>query len=212
MLGAHVGDGTLYKTKSSTVWELRGALEEKEYYINNVCPLMNQIFNEEFISKFRNDGCKGVWGVQTSKKVVTAFFQEFGFKPGTKTYTVAVPKYVFSSTIEVKRAFVRGLFDTDGCIRFERKNKNTLHTYPRIEFASASLTLRDTLRELLIDLGFRPFVWNDKISFRLCIAGAKPIVRWVTEIEPKNQKHLKKYLIWKEKGFYPMKSRGRITW
>jgi len=99
LLGAHVGDGTLYKTKSSTVWELRGALEEKEYYINNVCPLMNQIFNEEFISKFRNDGCKGVWGVQTSKKVVTAFFQEFGFKPGTKTYTVAVPKYVFSVAI-----------------------------------------------------------------------------------------------------------------
>ena len=31
LIGMHIGDGTLYKTNRSLVWELRGALNEKEY-------------------------------------------------------------------------------------------------------------------------------------------------------------------------------------
>ena len=32
LIGMHIGDGTLYKSNNSLIWELRGGLNEKEYY------------------------------------------------------------------------------------------------------------------------------------------------------------------------------------
>lgn len=203
LLGAHVGDGTLYKTKWSVVWELRGALSEKDYYVTNICPLIKKIFGFEIKSKFRNDGCKGVWGVQTSKKNIIQLFLEYGFVPGTKTYGVSVPKFIFDSEIEIKRSFVRGLFDTDGCLRFDKINSNRDYTYPRIEFCFASLKLRDSLKKLLDDLEFKPFIWNNTSkSFSLCLAGKNKLKRWINEIKPKNPKHLNKYCVWNKNGIY----------
>ena len=211
LLGAHSGDGTLYWTTWSIVWELRGELTEKGYYFNNICPLIKSIFDIEIKSKFRSGGANGVWGVQTSKKEITNFFLQYGFTPGTKTYTVTVPDYIFSSSIEIKRAFVRGLFDTDGCLRFGRINKDTLHTYPRIEFGFASVDLRDSLNLLLRELGFRLFIWDDRTYSKLCVSGEKMLVKWIDEIKPKNPKHLKKYEFWKENGFYKPKNKHTAT-
>jgi hypothetical protein len=205
LLGAHCGDGTLYKTNWGLVWELRGALDEKGYYSDNICPLLNEIFDVEIVSKFRSGGGNGCWGVQTSKRVITTFFLEYGFSPGTKTYTVSVPDCVANSAIGIKQAFVRGLFDTDGCLRFERINAQKMHTYPRIEFGFASRALRNTLMLLLTDLGFRFFIWTDNTNFKICISGEKMLHKWMTEIKPKNPKHLKKYSFWKHHGFYKPK-------
>ncbi len=203
LLGAHTGDGTLYKVKTSLVWELRGALGEKEYYTMNICPLIKKIFGLEIESKFRNGGKCGVWGVQTSNKSITNMLVNYNFKPGTKTYSVSVPKYIFKSNIKVKRAFVRGLFDTDGCLRFDKKNKKGQYTYPRIEFGFASVKLRDSLKKLLETLGFESFIWKSGPKcFSLCLAGKQKTNRWFKEIQPKNPKHLKKYLTWSIKGFY----------
>src|SRR3989344_3405475 len=97
LIGLHVGDGSLYKTNRSIVWELRGDLKEKEFYDGHVKHLLESIFNMEFLPKFRSGGKNGCYGIQTSKKVVTQFFIEYGFKPGSKTYTVNVPQYIFNS-------------------------------------------------------------------------------------------------------------------
>ena len=123
LIGAHCGDGTLYKTNWGLVWELRGELKEKNYYVNNICPLLKDIFGLKLVSKFRSGGANGVWGVQTSKKEITSFFLEYGFLPGRKTHTVSVPSYIQNSSHCIKRAFIKGLFDTDGCLRFDRINK-----------------------------------------------------------------------------------------
>ena len=50
LLGMHVGDGTLYATHSSIVWELRGDLKEKAYYNNIVIPILYDVFKIKFIS------------------------------------------------------------------------------------------------------------------------------------------------------------------
>ena len=202
LLGAHVGDGTLYRTNRGIVWEIRGALEEKDYYIQNICPLLNTIFNLEIISKFRNGGPNGVWGVQTTKKLIIQLFLDYGFNSGRKTHTVQVPDYIINTNDELKKAFVRGLFDTDGCLRFDKINNKPDYSYPRIEFSSASRELRNTLNTLLITLGFRTFIWNDRNNFCLSTTGIKMLEKWINEIKPRNPKHLKKYYNWKEKGFY----------
>jgi hypothetical protein len=213
LIGAHCGDGTLYKTSRGLVWELRGELTEKGYYFDNICPLLKEIFDLEINSKFRSGGANGCWGVQTSNKKITSFFLDHGFVPGTKTYTVSVPDYVLKANIETRRTFVRGLFDTDGCLRFDRINKQKKHSYPRLEFGFASILLRDTLQILLINLGFRSFVWDDNNNkyYRLCISGILMLERWMEEIQPKNPKHLKKYKFWKNNGFYVPKTINNAT-
>ena len=203
-LGAHVGDGTLYRTNTSIVWELRGALYEKEYYTEHICPLIKSLFNLDVKSKFRSGGKSGAWGVQISKKPVINSLISYGFKPGTKTYSVSVPNYIFNSCAGVKKAFIRGLFDTDGCLRFDKKNKNGQYTYPRIELGFASVNLRNSLKRLLDTLGFESFTWKSGPKcFSLCLAGKQKVYKWFKEIQPKNPKHLKKYLTWSIKGFYP---------
>tara|TARA_Y100000310_G_scaffold198327_1_gene198368 strand:+ start:2959 stop:3657 length:699 start_codon:yes stop_codon:yes gene_type:complete len=204
LIGIHIGDGTFYKTGNSAVWEIRGDLLEKNYYVDNVCPLMSRVIGIEFHSKFRSGGANGCWGVQTSKKIARNFLLDNGFTPGRKTHTVKVPEYIFASSIKNKRAFVRGLFDTDGCLRFDRINGRPLHDYPKLEFGFASKDLRDTLQVLLKDLNFRNYVWLDKatMAYKICIAGKTQLERWIKEIEPRNPKHLNKYQIWKELGFY----------
>ena len=202
LLGAHIGDGTFYRTHSSLVWELRGALEEKDYYFKTICPLLKDIFNLEIQSKFRSGGAHGCWGIQTTRREIINLLLDFGFTPGTKTFTVFVPNYIFNSSLDIKRAFLRGLFDTDGCLRFDRLKKQVLYTYPKIEFCSASLALRDYTVKLLSEVGFSCYTWQFKTYYSLCIAGKAQLEKWIIEIKPGNPKHLKKYHLWKENGFY----------
>jgi len=202
LLGAHVGDGTLYQTSWGIVWELRGDLYERDYYRYNVCPLLKTVLDIAINSKYRSGGAHGVWGIQTSNKKVITLFREFGFLTGKKAFTVSIPSDVLSADIPAKRAFVRGLFDTDGCLRFDKLKKRELRTFPRLEITTASSRLKEQLFSLLVDLGYHPMVWRDRNSFRISVTGKTALERWMLEIAPKNPKHLKKYYFWKQNGFY----------
>ncbi len=201
LIGMHTGDGTLYKTKRNLVWELRGGLNEKEYY-SHVKKLLESIFSGLiFNPKFRSGGKNGCYGVQTSKKQVTNFFIFYGFQSGCKTYTVRIPEYIKKSKRDIQFSFIRGLFDTDGCLRFEKINKNINHDYPKIEFTFASKLLRNDLYLLLKKLNYRPYIWG-KRHYSLCLAGIDNLEKFMREISPKNTKHLNKYMFWKKHGHY----------
>ena len=212
LLGAHIGDGTLYKTNRGVVWELRGSLDEKIYYIENITPLLESIFDIAFISKFRNDGGNGVWGIQTSKKQIIYFFLDYEMPIGSKTYIAKIPKYIFDSNLDIQRSFIRGLFDTDGCLRFEKINSKSIYDYPKIEFGFASKILRDNLKKLLDILEFRSYIWFDKhtSAYKLCLSGKKQLEKWIIEISPRNQKHLNKYNLWKDQGFILPRSHNLV--
>ena len=197
LIGMHVGDGSLYKTNTGRVWELRGDLKEKEYYENHICPLINQLFNLEIDSKFRNGGKNGCWGVRICSKGFINNLISFGFVPGRKTHTVEVPDYIFKSNLEIKRAFVRGLFDTDGCLNFMKINKRVKRDYPRIRFSFASKNLLFSLKILLEDMGFPAYSWNSGNDYCLCLAGKKKLLKWEKEINPRNPKFLKKVDNWR---------------
>lgn len=95
----------------------------------------------------------------------------------------------------MKLSFLRGLFDTDGCIRFE-KNRTKYRYYPRIEFGFASQPLTEDLKVLFCELGFKWHAWQSKfksgISFRISLAGFKNLDKWTKEVKPSNSKHMKR--------------------
>ncbi len=190
LIGMHTGDGTLYKTnKNYLVWEMRGSVNEQEYY-RYVSSMIIELFGIDIKPKYRGPAS---YGIQTCNKILTSFFVKHGFMPGSKVYTVSIPKYIINGNLRIKKAFVRGLFDTDGCVRFD-KNRTKFHYYPKIEFGLASKNLRDDLLQLLIKLGFRPYIWQsvrkDGIEYKICLAGFANLEKWIQNIRPANKKHL----------------------
>ncbi|MFC2136503.1 LAGLIDADG family homing endonuclease, partial [Bacteroidota bacterium] len=153
-IGMHIGDGTLYKTKNSFVWEMRVDLKEKNYYDFFVVPLLSKLFNYEFKAKFRSGGKNGCYGVQTCNKDLIHTLVSMGIKPGKKN-NIQVPKKFMNSSQKIKSAFLRGYFDTDGCIRFDKPNKSIVAYYPRIEFCTISKNLCFDVKKLLLDLGLK---------------------------------------------------------
>ena len=70
LIGMHVGDGTLYKTNTnSIVWELRGSINEKQYY-EYVSKLILELLDIETKPKYRGSNS---YGIQTTNKVITNF-------------------------------------------------------------------------------------------------------------------------------------------
>ena len=205
LIGMHIGDGTLYKTNRGNVWELRGSLNEKDYYYQNVAPLLKSIFGIEFKPKFRSGGKNGCFGIQTSKREVTNLLKFYNFKPGRKTHTVRIPDFINNSSKNIKLSFVRGLFDTDGYLRFRKINKNKDFNYPQIEFGFASLGLRDDLLELLKLLGYRTYKWG-VINYKIALSGIGNLEKFMKEVQPKNKKHLNKYWFWKKYGQFKPRS------
>ena len=197
VIGIHVGDGSLYKTNTGMAWEIRGDLKERSYYENHLCHLLKDIFGIEITSKYRSGGKNGVWGVRICNPDVINVLLEYSFVPGTKTYTVSVPDYIFKSNLDIKRAFIRGLFDSDGCLNFMAINGKNEKNYPRIRFTFASKKLRDSLKLLLKDVGFVSYSWDYMKEYSLCLAGKKKLSKWERDINPKNPKFLKKLNDWK---------------
>lgn len=186
LIGMHVGDGTLYLAGKTLVWEMRGSVNEKEYY-EDVSNLIEKLLGIKLFPKYRGPNS---YGLQTTNKIVTNFFITNGFNPGKKVYTVRIPEYIKNSqNLEVKRAFIRGLFDTDGCIRFE-KNRTEYNYYPRIEFNFASVELVKDLDLLLKELGFKTYSWKDRDNFHIGLAGFGNLDKWVNGIYSSNPKNI----------------------
>jgi len=200
LLGMHVGDGTLYKTNRGLVWEMRGSLEEKEYYTNHVVPLLKKIFKKEYKAKFRSGGKQGCFGIQTSDNTLAELLISFDFPIGSKTKTVTIPRQIKTAKPDIKKAFIRGCFDTDGCLRFERKNKDKNHKYPRLEFSTSSEMLCEDIFAMLVQLGFRTHKWGKK-EFKVSLAGIDNLEKFIKEVKPKNKRHLNKYRFWKNNGY-----------
>lgn len=167
LLGMHAGDGTIYRVSRSLVWELRGGLDEKEFYNNHVVSLIKKATSFSLIPKFRSGGKNGCYGVRCCKKDFINLLLDAGFKPGSKVKTVSIPKIILSSSLKLKSAFLRGLFATDGTFYLARINGNLKPTYPMIELASASELLIKQVKQLLLefDLNSYSWTWTSKKGF-----------------------------------------------
>ena len=75
-----------------------------------------------------------------------AYLRHLGLKYA-KSYEKTVPKSIFTASKENCAAFIRGIFDTDGCVRLDGRNKNT----KRIHFSTTSLKLAEEVQLLLLN-------------------------------------------------------------
>lgn len=88
----------------------------------------------------------------------------------------------------LSKYIIRGLFDTDGCLFFD-KDPRYKSPYPVIDITTNSKELRNQLKQIL-DNNHYKVILNAK---GIRIKGVKQMIKWFKEIEPKNKRHLLKY-------------------
>ncbi len=213
LLGAFVGDGWTSQGNNSKMLVISGnPLDEKEYY-ERIKGLFKQVFGIEV--RPRHFHYWKTYGVMVCKPKIIEEFHKMGMPLGHKSSIVTVPTSVLNDK-KFHVPFLRGLFDTDGTIYFQKSynsnaskwQKNHRHV-PIIELCSVSPDLMKSVYKMFRDLGFNFRFVKKRISKRgrytehkIRITGKGNIRRFFKEVHPKNQRHVNKFNLWLKQGFY----------
>jgi hypothetical protein len=193
--GLHLGDGSMNFYHGKGSYQLRGHLiDDKPHYLFRIKPLYKKLFNIDV--SLRDMPSAGVHGFQIwSNELVDFKSRVIGLPLGPK-HDFLIPSVIVENDL-FSRSFLRGYFDTDGCLYLENKRGKL---YPRIEMVSICEEFIIQLKNILLRLGFR--VTYEKRIFltrhnfpvhKLCIRGTEMTKKWFSEIRPNNPKHINKF-------------------
>jgi DNA-binding transcriptional regulator WhiA len=198
-VGWHIGDGSMnfYKNRGKLkgFYQLRGHIkDDREHYEIRIKPLFEKLFNIKL--KIREMPSTRVIGFQIWSDDLINFKKKLQLPLGSK-YRITIPN-IFLSKEDLKKSVIRGIFDTDGGIYLERKNRKL---YPRLYITTISFKLSEQLLKLFDELGFRVTRYsqlynkkfNRKRSYIITIRGVEGFQRFMRLISPKNPKHINKY-------------------
>ncbi len=215
ILGICVGDGCISVTKRYSEFALSGDMkEERAYYDNWVMPLLNKkiflpVLGKEL--KAKEYPKLGTYGVITFEKRVVERLLQLGLQPSPKK-DHGVPEQIKQGNHLSKKRFLRGLFDTDGSMVFEKNYsvKSERHIRPKILFGGVSKRLIYDCIGICKELDFTPRIrnpWKGKRDKRnvygFAIYRKMEIKRWLEEIGFKSPKHTTKIAIWEKTGGCP---------
>ncbi len=218
ILGIHIGDGCISRTKRYAEYYLGGDItEERDYHYQWVGPLFNKkimlpLFNKKVTYKAHPK--VGIYGFHIFDEKLVKFFEKLGIKSGSKI-NVQVPKEIMQNKLIHKR-FLRGLFDTDGTIYFNRNIalKNYTHNRPVIKLGTVSELLAKDVIVMLGALGMHPRMKKpyqgkrDKNPvYSVVIYRIADIRYFMSEIGFKNFKHSTKWQLYEKFGFCPPRTK-----
>lgn len=215
--GIHAGDGYLRGKDHRNELDISGNLEEKEYYENNLSALFRKVFDIEIICK--HFPSRNTYGFVVRDKNIVEILHDAGFPYGNKSTIVKIPEFVLNSEdSEIHASFLRGLFDTDGCVHFWKRNKGKYgefkknhHYYPIIKFTTVSIKLSEGIKTLLEKMGFQkigyyiytPKKQKENKKYTLTLYGPEKVEKFFNIIAPKNPVKISRYLLWKKLGHCP---------
>jgi len=198
LVGVILGDGYIHKSQYSIV--VYGSLEDKYYYTNHLIPLIEKTFQISVnINKHRT---RNSYYFSINRKAVMNFFlDEVGMKRGNKK-NVSIPNSILSNPFLYPR-FLRGLFDTDGSLKFSKQTKDKRY-YPRIQFCFKNTPMPYQLALMFKKLNFRFGKWTDRGQIYYYISGSDYLEKWAVLVGFGNPVHFTKYLVWKKLGYCPV--------
>ena len=203
--GIHIGDGSmnLYKSSGKNHWgyvHSTHLVDDKEHskYVKR---LMKKLYNiEPYERVYKN--CKML---TYTRKNLILFKKKIGMPMGKKD-SVKIPEWILENPAFSKRC-VRGIFDTDGCIRFFIRKKRA--SYPEIKITNRSEKLIHQISGILRNNDMRANIYMEKGGkprkpnpiWHVSIKGRTEVPKFFDIIGSSNSKHLQKYKDWlKENG------------
>jgi hypothetical protein len=181
MLGILFGDGSMSRHHASFQIVITGnKIDDDEYLIGRVQPMFAELFGTTPKVIFVKD--ENTMKLYVYSKQIALTLHEWGMPFGRKKLSKLTPDVALD-----EGSFVRGLFDTDGCVY--RK----YGPYMQIQFKFASLSLLAYLRECLVKLGFHPTaIGIDDTKVRFFLSRQTEVEHFFRVVEPKNPKHLRR--------------------
>ena len=192
--GALIGDGYLgiygKKHNAHTIGLSGNQKLDEDYYKNYLIPLIKRNFN--FVNPlliYRKDENTIVLKIH-SKRLLNFLTNKLNFTLGKKAYNIKIPKVILKNK-EFLYATIKGIFDTDGCVFFD-KRKIYKKPYPRITLQIASVPLLEQLEKIL-SKEFKLYIskrGNNKNYLE--IYGEQQLYKWIKIIGFSNKRHLDK--------------------
>ena len=158
-----------------------------------------------------HDRKKNAFGVSVESPRIRTFFEESGIKIGKKE-ELFIPNWI-KGNIEYSKAFVRGLFDTDGTISYKQNNtaKSNLYVVGVVSICLTSQNLILEVSEILRKLNLKHYVrdytgkTNERRAYRIDLF--RPHHKEFFQIiGSHNSKHLTKFTVEQKFGHCPTKT------
>ena len=193
-LGALSGDGFIGnygERKQQFMIQLTGHKEEKDYF-----KFLEKILSEKFenLNFGYREKNKTLRLTIYSKDLFHFLKNNWGFPVDKKGNKIVIPRVIRKSE-NLTRSFIRGLFDTDGCLFFD-KRKRYKRPYPRLQLEIASQKLfkevADYLSEYFRICTKKRTRYGKYIIYSLEIYGHEQLKKWLEIIGFSNNKHIKK--------------------
>lgn len=193
-IGMYIGDGSIYKSNNSFIFELRGNLDEKEFYEKYVTNLLLKIYQGKYKIGYRSGGKRGCFGIRITNQAFIKKILSLGFFAGRKSHTIKIPEKMLELSIEQQKYLVRGLVSTDGSAYLAKINKSEVKNYPMIEYSSVSKELVLQVQNILKKLKIKSYFWTynskkDSPQHYIRVCGIKECEKFFRIIGLSNYKH-----------------------
>lgn len=185
-LGILIGDGHLSTSQAGVTTNSLTDFQHAHFF--------RETFNKLFGIKSKltmRSGDNSVSVVASSRNLVQ-FLRKQGMPLGNKIKNgLRVPNWILRKTA-FQKAFIRGLFDTDGCVYIDRHNaKGKTYFHGGWTITSYADTLRRNVTNILENLGFSPTCRDSQKSVYL--RKQKDIQKYFFDIGTNNPKHRNRY-------------------
>ena len=179
-IGIHLGDGCLSIHKN--YFSVKTNKKEREYMLNFLFPLYKELYG----LNLKLMELESVVGFEVYSQALFEFKNKVLNIPfGNKVNRITVPPLILESrNKEIYSSFVRGIFDTDGCVHLVKSKNN----YPVITFTIKSEPFIKEVGKMLEIMGFIPYLGKYVISLN----GYVMLEKWIKEIGSNNPKNMAK--------------------
>lgn len=197
LTGAMFGDGCVHHSKNSEYRiELTGNLLKDYDYMLYLKEILEKTFKIKF-TVIKNEKNNSITIRLRSKTLFLFFKDKIGCSTSPKK-NMKIPNWI-NENEGYLISFFRGLFDTDGCVVFQKDKK---YIYPIIKI-SCQKDFTDNIKINLEKIGINCFACNkgDKTfcnNFDVIIKRKKDVLEWINKISSKNERNLKNLKIIKD--------------
>ena len=183
LIGCIIGDGNIYDKRVCYV-ELTGHPENDfSFFQNKLMTIVKTELNYIGRLSIRSHGVR----LRINNKAFVSWLKDIGIPSGAKKFErVLIPKIIISGSAECVSACLRGIFDTDGCVYFD-KRKIYKNPYIRIELHMYNLKLLSQISYLLSTLGVESNISKKKSA--LYINGKEKVQKYLKIIGFSNLRH-----------------------
>ena len=189
--GALLGDGCICKFKKSKenydrflmVFSVNKNLDSN--YLKKLKYRIKKEFNlHSYYYEYKNKNVCVL--VINNKGLCLDLNKRYGVPIGEKYEKLKISNKILSLPWRTKKFFLRGLFDTDGCIV---ANKREDYRYPWIVITSKNVAFLNHLKKILRKHGYPAYITGTDV----CVRGINNVKRWFNDIGSSNNRNILKY-------------------